>query len=193
MRYDNYRTHHSSRRLRGYDYTQQGAYFLTICTHERACLLGEIVEGRMVLNEIGTIVDKEWRRTEEIRGEITLDAFVVMPNHVHGIVVIGAGDDRAIDRAGHDVSVDGERAVATHGRASLLHRKPKSLGSLVAGFKSAATRRINRMRKTPGAKVWQKNYFDRILRNEKQSDAVRQYIKMNPERWSDDVHFAVEK
>jgi REP element-mobilizing transposase RayT len=123
-----------------------------------------------------------------------MDAYVIMPNHLHGIVFIRAADDV---RARGDVNADGARShVATHGRASLqqgehtsLHRKPKSLGAFVAGFKSSVTRRINRLRGMPGTKVWQPtNYHDRILRDESELFAARQYIASNPVNWIEDTH-----
>jgi REP element-mobilizing transposase RayT len=125
MRYDPDRHHRRSIRLRGYDYRQPGAYFVTIVTQDRACLFGEVVGEEMHLNELGKIVWEEWFRSAEIRQEIELlpDEFVVMPNHVHGIVWIV------------------ESPVGAHGRAPLHHaplqRLPRSLASFIAGFKSA--------------------------------------------------------
>jgi REP element-mobilizing transposase RayT len=136
---------------------QAGAYFVTVCTRDREPLFGEIVDGAMRLNEYGQVVHREWIRSAEIRDEIDLDAFVVMPNHLHGIVVIQDGGT-TFRSAG----------VGAHGRAPLRespsqrhpespHRPPRSLGSLIAGFKSAAAKRINAMRGTPGMPVWQRN------------------------------------
>lgn len=138
----------------------------------------------MMLNDIGEIVEMEWRRTAEIRDEMWMDAYVIMPNHLHGVVFIEAADGVGEVRS----------HVATHGRASLqqgehtsLHRKPKSLGAFVAGFKSSVTRRINRLRGMPGTKVWQPNYHDRVLRNESELFAARQYTANNPVNWTEDV------
>ncbi len=110
-----------------------------------------------------------------MRAEVVLDAFVVMPNHVHGIIgIIGGGTTPA----------DG---VGAHGRAPLrggiAFRPPKSLGALVAGFKCAVTTRINRHRGTPGAKVWQRGYYERVLRDERELGIARRYIADNPLRW----------
>lgn len=90
MRYDPDKHHRRSIRLHGYDYAQAGAYFVTICTQNRECLFGDIEDGEMRLNDYGRVVEEEWLRTATIRREVELDAFIVMPNHVHGIIVINA-------------------------------------------------------------------------------------------------------
>ena len=191
MPYDPKKHHRRSIRLRGYDYTQPGAYFLTICTHRCGHLFGRVVDGEMVLNVFGEIVREEWFRSAEIRAEIELfpDEFVVMPNHIHGIVWIvetddgGAHGDEAHDPAGAHgpVGATGHH-VGAHGRAP-LHRPPRSLGSFVAGFKSAVTKRVNAHRGTPGARVWQRNYYEHIIRHERALNAIRRYILYNPWRW----------
>lgn len=167
------RHHRRSIRLRGYDYTQLGAYFVTICTHNRQCLFGEVVDGEMVLNKWGEIVLTEWFRSAEIRAEIELRAneFMVMPNHIHGIVWIVSNDD--VGMRGH---------VGAHGRAP-LHRPPRSLGAFIAGFKSAVTKRINKNRGMPGVPVWQCNYWEHVVRNERALNAIRHYIIENPLHW----------
>jgi putative transposase len=152
MPYDPERHHRRSTRLPGFDYTQPAAYFLTICTHDWACLFGAVRDGVMHLNEIGRVVDEEWRRSEAVRAEVVPDTYVVMPNHLHGIVLLrppGAGP--AVDRPVSDPDVG----------------SPKSLGSLAAGFKSSATKRANAVRGMPGAPVWQYKFYDRILRDER--------------------------
>jgi len=174
MSYDSNRHHRRSIRLAGYDYTQPGAYFVTICTHQREWLLGEVVDGKVVLSEFGRIAHDEWWASSRIRREIELDAFVVMPNHIHGIVWIVADDP---------VEAEAHGRVGAHGRAP-LRRPPKSLGSFIAGYKSVVTKRINQMRGTPGVPVWQRNYWEHIIRTERALQAIRQYIADNPARWS---------
>ena len=160
-------------RLRGYDYSQVGAYFVTICTHDRACIFGNITDGEMRLNEIGQIAAEEWTKSERVRDEIELDEWVIMPNHLHGIVWITANHD--------------SRNVGATGRSPLPSGpKPRSLGAMVAGFKSAATKRINAVLGTPGAPFWQRNYYEHVIRNEDTLDRVRQYIRDNPSKWPDD-------
>ena len=174
MNYNSDIHHRRSIRLKGYDYSQSGAYFVTVCTQNRECLFGEIVAGEMVLNEFGKIVADEWIKTGEIRDEIELDAWVVMPNHFHGIVIIRRGD----------------RPVAptpvAPTPAPLSGPRPKSIGSLMSGFKSAVTKRINEIRKTPGISVWQRNYYEHIIRNEKSLENIRNYIIHNPAQWEED-------
>ena len=169
--------HHRSLRLRAYDYAQAGAYFVTICTQGRMNLFGEVVDGEMRLNDLGVIAQEEWLRTESIRAEVELDISQVMLNHFHGVVVITT----AMPHIGMK-----SESTRTHGRAS-LHRAPKSLGSLVAGFKSVVTKRINQLQNTAGSPVWQPNYYERIIRNEKELGVIRQYIVDNPAKWLEDV------
>jgi REP element-mobilizing transposase RayT len=165
-------------RLRNYDYAANGAYFVTICAFQRECLFGEVVDGEMRMNDFGVIVRKEWERSTPIRAELSIDAYVVMPNHFHGIVHIDVG--------AHGVR-PGEMAEHfgwAHGRAFL--RSPKSLGSFIAGFKSAVTKHINQSRGTAGVPVWQRNYYERVIRDDRELDALREYIVANPARWADD-------
>lgn len=176
MQFDPQKHHRRSIRLKGYDYAQPGAYFVTLCTYQRQCWFGDIRKGRMCLNHIGCIVAQEWIRSSQIRQEIQLDEWVIMPNHLHGIVLI-------------------TDTVGAHGRAPLhapasnpapLHRQPHSLSSFVAGFKSAATKRINIIRQAPGIPIWQRNYHESIVRDEESLHSIRQYIANNPQYWTDD-------
>ncbi|NBB99897.1 MAG: hypothetical protein GVY15_03430 [Bacteroidetes bacterium] len=219
MPYDSSKHNRQSMRLRGYDYAQSGAYFVTVCTQHRQCLFGEVDEGMMVLNEAGQIVAEEWLRSEIIREEITLDAFVIMPNHMHGIVVIDAGDTGGAtgpsSKYNHD-GTDGDGVVVgatgpsplprdeptsppdptIRSRSSILPNDqrpgppPRSLGALMAGFKGITTKRINRLRQTVGARVWQRNYHDHIIRHERAWHRIRQYIEANPARCADDTYYA---
>jgi putative transposase len=191
MPYDPAIHHRRSIRLRGYDYAQAGAYFVTLVTQGRECLFGEIVEGVMRLNDAGEIARAEWEKSAEIRREIELDAFVVMPNHIHGIVVIvepgtGGADGRPPlpDMVAPE---DGGR-----GRPP-LPRKQKSLGAFIAGFKSAATKRINEVRVLPGVPVWQRNYCEHVVRNETDLTRIRAYIANNPLAWASDSDNSIAK
>ena len=160
-------------RLPDPDYTEPGAYFVTLCTHDRRCILSEVTLDGLRPTPIGEIVCDEWRRSADLRAEVELDAFVVMPNHIHGIVVIGGTSPRD------------HRGPRAHGRAP-LRRPARSLGAFVAGFKAAATSHINRLAGTPGAPVWQRNYYEHIIRSDKEFARVRQYIAENPGRWAED-------
>jgi len=181
MKYDPEKHHRRSIRLKGYDYSQPEAYFVTICVDRRECLFGDIVDGQMRLNRYGEIVAEEWQRSSVIRKEIELDAWVVMPNHFHGIVII----DIPVGSNGNVGANDNVRANG----CSPLRMKPKSLSSLMAGFKSVVTKEINILRDAPGTKLWQRNYYEHIIRNQEAMDKIRRYIVNNPLSWSiDQLH-----
>ncbi len=187
--YDPARHHRRSGRLRGYDYTRPGAYFVTLATPGREWLFGEVVAGEVVLSAYGLVAHEEWFRSAGIQREIDLfeEEFIVTPNHIHGIVWIVAANGEVDGAHGEPGGMHGKLEGA-HGRAPLLplYRPPKSLGSFIAGYKSAVTKRINQMRDRPGVPVWQRNYFERIVRNPRHLDAVQRYIRNNPGRWEVD-------
>jgi len=166
-------------RLHGYDYSRKGAYFITICAKNRQCLFGKITNDKMVLNKYGKIVQDEWMESSRIRKEIKLDYFIVMPNHIHGIIFITNQNPSSRSTETNDVGATG-RSPLPRGP------KPKSLGSFVAGFKSIITKRINEFRKIPGSSVWQRNYYDHIIRNENELHQTREYIVNNPAKWEYD-------
>jgi len=179
MRYDPEKHHRRSVRLKGYDYTQPGAYFITICTHNRQCLFGKVEDGKMRLNMFGEIVWAEWFRTAQIRPYVQLNEseFVVMPNHVHGIIWI-------VNSPTHDADTVGARRRRAPTMVEQFGKPvPGSLPTLVRAFKSAVTRRINQMRNTPGVPVWQRNYYEHIIRTERALNVIRRYIVENPLRW----------
>lgn len=168
-------------RLPGYDYTQSGAYFVTICAYQKECLFGEIVDGQMRLNQYGQIVADEWKQSSVIRKEIQLDASIVMPNHFHGIVVITNNMIQVSDR------VEANNPVGANCRSPLQSSmKPKSLSSLIAGFKSITTKQINILRNAPGTSVWQRNYYEHIIRSQDALNRIREYIINNPNSWETD-------
>ena len=175
MPYDPEKHDRRSIRLPDYDYGQPGAYFVTICTHDRVCLFGDVVDGRMHPTDFGRITRDEWRRTKRVRDNVALDTFVVMPNHVHGIVVIT-----------HRPDSRGESPFAPTTRE---FRSPShTLGAIVRGFKGAATRRVNRRRGTPGEPVWQRGYYEHVIRTRRALDRIRRYICQNPARWHRDLN-----
>jgi REP element-mobilizing transposase RayT len=173
MPYDPEKHDRRSIRLPHYDYGQPGAYFITTCTQGRVCLFGDVVQGQTTLNAYGRIVAEEWHRTERIRDHVALDAFVVMPNHVHGIIGITHRSDR---RRGES------KFAPTRGFKS----PSQTLGAIVRGFKGATTRRINRLRGTPGEPVWQRNYYEHTVRGRRDLERIRRYIRQNPVRWCRD-------
>lgn len=163
-------------RLPNWDYSSNGHYFLTICTNNRNPLFGKIVDGKMILNDYGGIIRSEWLKSPQLRRELHLDEYIIMPDHIHGIVII--------QRKNHDKSVD---IIGTCGRTSLPeptnqpcpHMKSKSLSTFINGFKSATTKQINELRKTPRRPVWQRNYYESIIRDERGLRRIREYIKDN--------------
>lgn len=193
MKYHPDRHHRRSIRLPSHDYTASGLYFITICTHDRECLFGEIADGEMQLNSNGEIVVQEWLKSPSIRTEIILDAWVVMPNHFHGIVSINPipqpNNIIPIDHAKPDtVGVNG-RSPSPQISSKNINLSPKSLSSFVAGFKSSVTKQINLLRETPRIPVWQRNYYEHIIRNHQALLNIRHYIENNPLNWvSDQLH-----
>jgi len=171
MRYDPKKHHRRSIRLKEYDYTRAGAYFVTICAWNRECLFGEVVNGEIRLNEWGEVVAKTWECLEERYPYVILDEWVIMPNHLHGIVIIT--DDIEYRRGG-------SRTAPTE----TLKRKP--LGRLIGAFKTVSTKLINEIRSNPGAPLWQRNYYEHIIRSERDLQDIREYIAGNPIKWEED-------
>jgi len=177
MKYDPRLHHRRSIRLKGYDYTQPGAYFVTICTHGRLEMFGEVVQGEMRLNEYGQIAAARWRWLADQYPYVRLDAWVIMPNHMHGILMI-VGDDAA-GRGGSRPAPTGMRPAPTH--PDTPKRKP--LDQLIGAFKTVSAKHINQLRRSPGAHVWQRNYYEHIVRNDRALNAIRHYIQNNPLNW----------
>jgi len=201
--------HRRSIRLKGYDYSQAGAYFITICTHNRECLFGEIVGANdirpeMRLNEYGQTVRDEWLKTPALRPNVELGEWVVMPNHIHGIVVI-TSRGMSSTAPGGDVSPTAGRGVLQYAPTMAdtdmgelsnaptpkLQSPSQTIGAIVRGFKSATTKRINEMRINQGINntprpVWQRNYWEHIIRNEESYQHIAAYIINNPAQWEID-------
>ena len=168
-------------RIQGHDYSESGEYFVTMCTFQMRCLFGEIKNGQIRLNPFGQVVEEEWLKTSCLRSDVKLDEFVIMPNHVHGIVKFR--DFQAEQKLACDpFKRTAVRPYAEH-VSSPLRCPPGSLGSMVKGFKSACQRRINLLGQTPGKLVWRRNYHEHIIRDDQDLDDVREYIQANPLRW----------
>jgi len=131
MKYDPEKHHRRSIRLKGYDYSQAGAYFVTICTKNRECLFGDVIDDGMMLNEYGTIVANEWKKSAKIRDEIELDEWVVMPNHFHGIVVIRSDNERRAERG--NVGMGGRGNVGDRKNVGPAGRPGRSDAAIVGG------------------------------------------------------------
>jgi putative transposase len=198
-----------SLRLPGYDYGSAGAYFVTVCAAVGANghaprPFGEVIGGEMRLSDAGRIVADEWRLSATLRVELVLDEWIVMPDHVHGIVIIDhgrcelsptretvsasssvVGASSSVVGASSSVVGASSSVVGAYGHTPL--RSPsKTIGAMIRGFKSSATKRINALRGTPGVPVWQRNYYEHIVRDEDSLDRIRRYITENPAHWTDD-------
>lgn len=173
-----------SLRLQGYDYAQAGAYFVTICTHNRKCLFGEVVNGGMRLNDAGYLAAIMWSSLSERFRETELDMFVVMPNHLHGIIVLSDDISPAQIQGGHE-----GRPYATEG--AVTARAVPTIGDIIGAFKSLFTLQFiegvkNKRWERFDRRVWQRNYYEHVIRDEKDLDRVRRYIDENPLRWEFD-------
>lgn len=190
--YDFFRSpkhHRRSMRLKGYDYTRPGAYFLTLVTHQREELFGKIDNGKMQLSSLGQIAYDEWLRSIGLRREIRLneDEFVVMPNHIHGIVWIvdPVGADGVRPDDGEGVNQRAKKGASlTPLQDNTSRRLPRSLGSFVAGFKAAVTSRARR--ELNMTVIWHRNYYDHVIRNEREFLNFWNYIDTNPQKWRED-------
>ncbi|HEX2997874.1 MAG TPA: transposase [Anaerolineales bacterium] len=178
MKFDSQKHHRHSIRIKGYDYAQPGGYFVTIVTYHRGCIFGEIVDEEMRLNELGHIADEMWRAIPEHFPNAELGAHVVMPNHVHGIIMLHTNEI--------GISTNSSIFVGARHASPLPPRgvKTQSLGAIVGSFKSAVTRRIGREFNTTS--IWQRNYFEHIIRNHEDWDRIHRYITSNPSLWAED-------
>jgi len=181
--YDPERHHRRSIRLRDYDYAQAGAYFVTICTHERRCLFGRIGGGEVRLSSIGRIVEEEWRRTADVRPDVDLDAFVVMPNHIHGIIVLTRPDFLPV---GATRWVARSPTPTPRSRTPPKGPPPGSLGAIVSQVKSVVTKRVARSGDDATFPLWQRSFYEHVVRNDRQLERFRTYVIANPAVWTDD-------
>ena len=198
MKYNPLIHNRRSVRLSGYDYSQEGAYFITICADGGQYLFGDIETEKMVLNEMGQIAYDEWLKTPELRPYVSLDVFVIMPNHMHGIILLN--DDINGRGVLHTPSPDMPSAdktiIANEGICntplqnwpSPNFRSPsKNIGAIVRGYKSAVTKQINLL--DDMGTVWQRNYHEHIIRDEKSYMKISNYIINNPKNWKEDKFY----
>ncbi|NEQ65788.1 MAG: hypothetical protein F6K21_09850 [Symploca sp. SIO2D2] len=257
MKYNPQIHHRRSIRLKNYDYSQPGAYFVTICTDDRQCWFGEIRDSQMCLNQLGKIVAQGWLLTPEIRPEVILDEWTIMPNHLHGIIIITnpppvGAHRRAPNQCTPNQCTPNQCTPNQHvpnqhvpnqctpnqctpnqcapnqctpnqctpnqctpnqtippsniepnqyflnqhplkqhtQNQPQFRRQSKSLASIIAGFKSATTKRINEVRATPKVPLWERNYYESIVRNTEHLEHVRNYIWANPYRWKNDPEYS---
>lgn len=199
-----------SHRMPGWDYSGNGYYFITLVTQNRVCNLGQINNGEMKLSAFGKIVETQWYKSFEIRNELFLDEFIIMPNHIHAIIVLEKNETGTTNNSSdglndldgsHDLHGTHDSHVETHGRASLQSnrpifvRKPKSISSFIAGFKSAVNSKIddyidanhlNIPKYNRNNHFFQPNYYDHIIRNDIEYRRISNYIINNTKNWKDD-------
>ena len=164
--------HRRSIGLREYDYSWSGWYYVTLCSYKQECVFGEVVDDLLELTREGKILEKEWLRTPGLRQGVELDEFVVMPNHLHGILIIGDTRRGVLQYAP-------TREIQTK---TGLHSPSQTLGAIVRGFKSTTAKQINLLRGNPGIPVWQRNYYEHIIRSDADLHHIRTYI--HPVRYS---------
>jgi len=182
-----------SARLKDWDYSQDGFYFVTICSYSRANIFGEIRNDQMILGDFGKIVERCWRAIPTHFVNVNLDKFVIMPNHLHGIVVIDNPNPKnttCLDvETLHATFLQNQNTMFLNTRKtnyySKISPKPNSLSTVIRSFKSAVTKNIHQI--TPALdRVWQNNFFDHIIRDDEELNRIRDYIILNPKLWNED-------
>ena len=161
MAHDPQKHHRRSIRLPGFDYTQDGLYFVTLATQERACLFDDPI--------MYTLAETLWQQIPRHFPFVSLDAWVLMPNHLHGILLLAGRPEGRGDRSNSKLA-------------------PGSLGAIIGNYKSVTTRRLNQIAGLEGRTVWQRNYYERVIRSETELAAIRKYIEQNPAHWALDEH-----
>ena len=174
MKYNPDKYHRRSIRLNGYNYSSAGFYFITICTHQRICLFGNVEESEIHPSKFGQIATARWQEIPQHFSHVALDEFVIMPNHIHGILTVNDGRSMALLRS-------------TRMRSrKFSHPIPRSISTVIGSFKSITTRQINEIRNASGCPVWQGRFYDHIIRDRGSLDRIRQYIRNNPLTWQVD-------
>ena len=201
MRFDPGKHHRRSIRLKQYDYTHMGAYFVTACTQNRECFFGEIVDGMMRLADVGEMIQKTWQELPEYYAGVGIDVFTIMPNHIHGIIIltydgsdphVGAGPPVGVGPRAYPNPITGQpQGVVPTGQSQVVAPTVMSLPDVVHRFKSLTTARYrkgvteNRWMQSC-TRLWQRNYYEHIIRNEDELNSIRQYIEDNPLKWEMD-------
>lgn len=169
MQYNSEINHRKSIRLKNYNYSSEGAYFITICIQNRLNLLGNITNAKVELNNYGKTVEKEIIKTNKIRKNVKINEYIIMPNHVHLIIEISE-------------TLNCEQGVCN----TPLQTPSKTIGAIIKGIKGSTSRQI-------GYSIWQRNYYEHIIRNEKEYYKIIEYIRNNPIKWEEDEYFEKER
>lgn len=179
-------------RLKEYDYSFPGWYYVTICTFNRINLFGKIADGKMVLNEDGKIVEEEWLQTKEIRKNVDLDYYIIMPNHLHGIIIIEQSFEDVIIKGRGELNspekIDSGRIQYAPTNDTFISPS-HTLGAIVRGFKSSVTKKIRELSGNSELRIWQRNYYEHIIRNDNDLRRIRTYIQNNPLKWELDEYY----
>lgn len=175
--------HRRSIRLKGYDYSQAGLFFITICCQNRICRFGDVVDGEMKLNEYGQIANDEWVKTPEIRPNVELGEFIIMPNHMHGIIRLYGKGELHSPQMTNELNVSDILGVCK----TPLRSPSQTIGALVRGYKSSVTKQLGLL--GFDEKLWQRNYWEHIIRNEQSYQTISEYIINNPAKWADDKFY----
>jgi REP element-mobilizing transposase RayT len=208
MKYNPAKHHRRSIRLKGYDYTSPGAYFVTICVQDRECVLGEVMDGEMRLNTYGCTVDEFWRQVSVHFTNVSVDAHVTMPNHIHAVITIHDTCRGAVpvpDEVSAPIPTNGETlhqgGETLHQGGETLHQGGETpplppplrstiarptLGQIVAYYKYQTTKIVNQMLDASGTRFWQRNYWEHIIRSQTAYRRIYRYIQDNPARWKED-------
>ena len=194
MTYNPAKHHRRSIRLKGYDYSQSGLYFITICCQNKACIFGYIENGIMILNHAGQMIENEWLRLPQRFQNIQLHEFIVMPNHFHAILeIVGSppmADKNITNSVGSTLVVDLNNI--DRGQPQGIATTEKTVGGIVGAFKSITTvEYISGVKKNDwqviDKRLWQRNYHEHIIRNEQSYINISNYIINNPAHWDEDV------
>ena len=164
-------------RLEGFDYAEEGAYFITICTYNRKCTLAKMIDNEVCLNNWGRDVESEWLQTAILRPYVISDAYMVMPNHFHAIFFLD-NQERATQR------------VAPTEKDRPPGLMPRSIGAIVRQFKSQVTKQLKSNGRRSKEPFWQRNYYEHVIRDEDDLNRIREYIQNNPIRWLEDEYYA---
>ncbi|MBU4252305.1 MAG: transposase [Candidatus Omnitrophica bacterium] len=170
-------------RLVGYDYSRAGYYFVTVCVNERRNLFGDIDGGEMTLNDVGIMVENNWNKLKQRFQFVDLDEFIVMPNHLHGVIVIVGAP--LVGAQNGDVIADDDGATT---------RVAPTLGDIIGAFKSITTNEYIRNVKNENwlpfdEYFWQRNYYEHVIRNDNDLNRIREYIVNNPVQWKEDEYY----
>ncbi len=193
MNYNAPKSNRKSIRLKEYDYSFPGWYYVTICTYNRTNLFGRAIHGKIVLNNLGTKVEEEWLKTKQIRANVDLDYYVIMPNHLHGLIII----EQSVENV--TIKGRGELNSPTNNNPGHIQYAPtnyklksqsQTLGAIVRGFKSSVTKNLRELSGDAELRIWQRNYYEHVVRNELDLHNIRQYIQNNPLKWELDEYYS---